>query len=214
MNWAARYRCLLINWVVALRTHLACSASAGFRKTTASAPIRPFLVPPTLTTSASNISATSPSPQPRATAALAKRAPSMWMYMPRRRASAARRAACSAVYTVPYSVDCVTESTVGWTACSSPRRAQVAASCSGCSRPSGVGSATSLEPRIRSGAPPSSTLMCATCEHTTASQGRGRQDWRAMRLAPVPLATSSGTLSGPKTSRSASSACRDHGSSP
>ena len=54
-------------------------------------------VPPTLTTSASNISATSPSPQPRATAALARRAPSMWTYMPRRRASAAKRAACSAV---------------------------------------------------------------------------------------------------------------------
>ena len=62
---------------------------------------------------------------------------------------------------MPSSVDCVTETTPGWTACSSPIRTIQRSTSSGVSLPSGVGTVSSLIPASVSGAPPSSTFRCA-----------------------------------------------------
>ena len=51
MNCAARKRIFDGSWVTCLRTYCEPTAAAGERNTTASAPSRPFLVPPKLTAS-------------------------------------------------------------------------------------------------------------------------------------------------------------------
>lgn len=65
------------------------------------------------------------------------------------------------------------------------------------SLPSGVGTVSSLSPAIRSGAPPSSTLMCAVSAQITAPQ-RSVRAWRAVTFAPVPLKTGKASAYGPK----------------
>ena len=68
---------------------------------------------------------------------------------------------------------------------------------SGVSLPSGVGTVSSLRPPIRSGAPPSSTLMCADSAQITAPQ-RSVSAWSAVTFAPVPLKTGKASAVGPK----------------
>lgn len=65
------------------------------------------------------------------------------------------------------------------------------------SLPSGVGTVSSLRPPIRSGAPPSSTLMWADSAQITAPH-RSVSAWSAVTLAPVPLNTGKASAVGPK----------------
>ncbi len=83
---------------------------------------------------------------------------------------------------------CVIEMTRAWTACSSPTRMTARSTSSGVSLPSGVGRSSSFVPVRNSGAPPSSTLMCALSAHTTACHGRHIAR-RMQTFAPVPFHT-------------------------
>ena len=74
---------------------------------------------------------------------------------------------------MPSSVDCVIETTPGWTTCSSPIRVIHRSTSSVVSFPSGVGTVSSLMPAIASGAPPSSTLRCALSAQTTPRKNHG-----------------------------------------
>ena len=74
------------------------------------------------------------------------------------------------------------------------------ATSSGVSLPSGVGTARSFTPAIRSGAPHSSTFRCAVSGQITASWGRASA-WSARTLAPVPLKTRNASACSPKCSR-------------
>jgi hypothetical protein len=71
------------------------------------------------------------------------------------------------------------------------------------SLPSGVGTVSSLTPATLSGAPHSSTLMCAVSAATTADQRRVIAD-RLTTFAPVPLNTGKAWASGPKWRRKTS----------
>ena len=92
----------------------------------------------------------------------------------------------------------MTETTPGWIACSSPIRAIHRFTSSGVSLPSGVATGSSLTPPMRSGAPHSSTLMCAVAAQTTAPPAPvasasapaavGTLAWRAMlKIKHVPF---------------------------
>jgi hypothetical protein len=74
---------------------------------------------------------------------------------------------------------------------------------SGVSLPSGVGTDISLRPAIFSGAPHSSTLMCALSAQMTASQ-RLVIDWSETTLAPVPFITKNTSACSPKCRRKTS----------
>lgn len=76
----------------------------------------------------------------------------------------------------------------------------------GVSLPSGVGTASSLRPAIRSGAPPSSTWMWALLAQITAPQ-RSVIAWRAVTFAPVPLKTGKASAYGPKWLRTTFCRC-------
>ncbi len=84
---------------------------------------------------------------------------------------------------------------------------------SGVSFPSGVGTASSLMPAIRSGAPPSSTLMWAVLAQITAPQ-RSVRACRAVTFAPVPLKTGKASAYGPKWLRMIFCRCSVYSSSP
>ena len=75
--------------------------------------------------------------------------------------------------------------------------------CSGVSLPAGVAVGSSLSPATFSGAPPSSTLMCALAAQITDSQ-RLVIDCRLMTLAPVPLKTGKTSACSPKWPRKTS----------
>ena len=92
------------------------------------------------------------------------------------------------MYSVPSSVDCVTDTTPGCTACSSPIRTTRVSTSEGVSLPSGVTTVSSLIPPITSGAPPSSTFRWAVSAHTTPCHGRSIER-SPTTFAPVPLNT-------------------------
>ncbi len=71
----------------------------------------------------------------------------------------------------------------------------------------------SLQPVKRSGAPHSSTLMCAVEAQTTASCGR-MTEARPQTLAPVPPKTKKTSADTPNCSRNFATAAAVKGSSP
>ena len=81
------------------------------------------------------------------------------------------------------------------------------------SLPSAAGTSISLAPRMRSGAPVSSTAMWAPAVQITASAGRSSAG-RARMLAPVPLNVSSVVTSAPNSSLNAPSQRRVQSSAP
>ncbi len=89
------------------------------------------------------------------------------------------------------------ETTCGMARCSSSQPYAWRSISSGVSLPSGVGTVSSFRPPTRSGAPHSSTLMCALSAQITAPQ-RSVTAWRATTLAPVPLNTGNASAVGPK----------------
>src|SRR5919199_3404801 len=116
-------------------------------------------------------------------------------------------------YTVPSSVDCVIETAPGWVRCSSPTPVTLARTRSGVSLPSGVSSSTSLTPSSRSGAPHSSTAMCAVRAQTTCCHG-ARASPRPTTFAPVPLKTKATSACPPRCPRTAATARRVTSSAP
>ena len=185
-NWAATNRIFEDSCIDCLRRKRRDVDVSGRKVMTASAPRAPFLVPPKETTSTPAACPNAPKSSPRAAAALAIRAPSRWTSMSWAWAHSLSAASSSRVYTVPSSVLWVTDTTRACTWCSSPTPWTLVAASSGVSFPSGVGTVSSLEPRSRSGAPHSSTLMWAESAQTMASNGRSR-DCRPTTLVPVPL---------------------------
>ena len=101
-----------------LRRNRKSAAGPGRRKTTASAPIPPFLVAPKDSTSTPATASARPTPSPAA--AFASRAPSRCTARPRECAQSASSRTSSSEYRVPSSVDCVIDSAVACTWCSSP----------------------------------------------------------------------------------------------
>ena len=114
---------------------------------------------------------------------------------------------------MPSSVDCVIETTPGWTTCSSPIRVIRRSTSSVVSFPSGVGTVSSLMPAIASGAPPSSTLRCALSAQTTPCHGRSIAR-SPTTFAAVPLKTGKPTAPAPKCSRTRSASRAVTGSAP
>ena len=133
--------------------------------------------------------------------------------MPIRCAVSHSAAISSAVYRVPSSVLCVIDTTPGWAWCCTPTRCACSSSCAGTILPSVLGKVSSFEPRIRSGAPVSSTAMWAHWLHTMQSAGRISAA-SAITLAPVPFHTSNACDAGPNRSRNRASASAVHASEP
>ena len=77
LNCVAIYRILLANWHACLRAYRPYPTNFSLKITTHSAPINPFLVPPSVRVSIPQAPDTSSIDKPRASAALAIRAPSM-----------------------------------------------------------------------------------------------------------------------------------------
>ena len=128
-------------------------------------------------------------------AALAIREPSTCTLMPCAWAWSQIARISSGVYSVPSSVLWVMETTCGIARCSSSQPQACRSISSGVSLPSGVGTVSSLSPPIRSGAPHSSTLMCALSAHTTAPH-RSVTACSATTFAPVPLKTGNASAVG------------------
>jgi hypothetical protein len=82
----------------------------------------------------------------------------------------------------------VIETTAGWAWCSTPKPRAYRSSSSGVSLPSGVGTGISFSPATFSGAPHSSTLMCADSGQTTALH-RSLIACSPITLAPLPVKT-------------------------
>ena len=137
----------------------------------------------------------------------------MWKSIPCACAWSRNAASSSSEYSVPSSVDCVTETTPGWTTCSSPTRTIRRATSSGVSLPSGVGTVSSLIPPMISGAPHSSTFRCALSAQITPCHGRSIER-RPTTFAPVPLKTGKATASSPKCARTAVCSRAVHSSAP
>ena len=164
--------------MLSLRRYFRPSDASGFSTTIASAPSAPFFVPPKLSTStpASRVKARNGSPSEAA--AFERRAPSMCSFMPRSCTWSAIARISSTEYAVPSSVVCVIDTTSGCARCSSPQPQASSSMSSGVSLPFGVRTVSSLMPPTRSGAPPSSELMCAVDALMTAPQ-RGSIDCSA-----------------------------------
>ncbi len=97
----------------------------------------------------------------------------------------------------------VIETTLGWARCWSPYPQACRSTSSGVSLPWGVGTVSSFRPPTFSGAPHSSTWMCADSAQITASQ-RSVIACSATTFAPVPLKTGYADASLPKCSRKTS----------
>ena len=147
--------------MLSLRRYFRPSDASGLSTTIASPTSAPFLVPPKLSTSTPASRVKARSGRPRAAAAFEMRAPSMCSCMPRSWAWSAIARISSTVYAVPSSVVCVIETTSGCARCSSPQPHASWSMSSGVSLPSGLRTVRSFMPPTRSGAPPSSVLMCA-----------------------------------------------------
>ncbi len=138
--------------------------------TTASPKIAPFFVPPRERMSTPTALVNVRIGTFREAAALAIREPSRWTFMPCAWAWSQIARISSGVYRVPSSVLWVIETTCGIARCSSSQPKACRSIRSGVSLPSGVCTVRSFRPPMRSGAPPSSTLMCALSAQITAPQ--------------------------------------------
>ena len=137
----------------------------------------------------------------------------MWKSIPRSCAHADKHISSSTVYSVPSSVDWVTDTTPGCTTCSSPIRTIRVSASSGVSLPSGVGTVRSLIPPNTSGAPHSSTFRCAESAQITPCHGRNIAR-NPTTFAPVPLKTGNTDASAPKRSRASAARLSVHESAP
>ena len=184
----------------------------GSRTTTASPSIIPFLVPPSDSTSTPRSVVISRSDRPRWAAASASRDPSMWTRMPGRARSRE----------LAHLGGRVDGSRTRWpgsgrrpaAAPGGGRRSSTrAAQRLGVSRPSGAGTVSSFTPPMRSGAPFSSVLRCATSV-TDRGSPAGEHRGSETTFAPVPLMTGYATARSPNRPRTTSVRRSVHGSSP
>ena len=111
------------------------------------------------------------------------------------------------------SLDCESDTNRGCTACSSPTRSIRATNPLGVSFPSSCGTVNSFTPAIASGAPHSSTLMCAVSVQITAWYGR-QVARMASTFAPLPLKTGNTRAASPNSWRNSASSSAVKGSCP
>src|SRR5699024_1525003 len=105
------------------------------------------------------------------------------------------------------------ETTSGCARCSLPNPHASRLTNSGVSLPSLVGTGNNLMEPMRSGAPPSSTLMCAVAAQITAPQ-RGNNACKPTTFAPVPLKTGYAVAVEPKCFTMTSSSNAVYSSAP